>query len=120
MVRAFELVFQGSYLGRTCATTHCSSRHSKLFSNGSGRNILREQFTRPGICDWGFGRPSFFPSLSHCKAQPVFVRQLSCVEFRNGSENREDHLARGRANVHLFRKGTELNPKALECFERSQ
>ena len=36
------------------------------------------------------------------------------------NHNRENHLAGGRAGVHLLREGNEVNPEGLEGFEGAE
>ena len=44
----------------------------------------------------------------------------AALQFGHGTEDRKDHLARGRAGVHLLRQGNEVNPEGLEGFEGAE
>ena len=70
----------------------------------------------------GDSRPSeplaFGPRIPDAGTNPL--GNQAAFEFRDSAKHRENHLAGGRAGVHLLREGNEVDPEGLEGFERAE
>jgi hypothetical protein len=61
---------------------------------------------------------AFGPRIPDAGTNPL--GNQAALQFGHGTEDSENHLAGGRAGIHLLREGNEVNPEGLERFQGAE